>query len=465
MNQFYEVEHLHQPDGWLSPAFISIAADGQIASIARQRPENERPIEKIGGFVIPGLPNLHSHAFQRALAGRTEYTSDVSSDTFWTWRDLMYSFVGQLEPDDYEAIARFVYWEMIKFGITSVAEFHYVHHAPDGSRYDNQSEMSDRLISAASELGIGITILPVLYAHAGIGQPFNEHQKRFVHTDVDEYLQLFSKLRTNRTSYSGLQTGIALHSLRAVSAAELHHAVSGALDIDPNCRLHIHVSEQQKEVDEVVAGLGARPVQWLADNVGLDSRWSLIHATHIDERERQCMAASGCVAGLCPVTEASLGDGIYPLLEYQSEQGRWGVGTDSNYTTSPAEELRVLEYGLRLKTGRRNVLTSLDNATSKYSGRRLYDLALSGGAQSLGREVGALTAGKRADLVVLDPDSPSLIGHTTDTVLDAWILSATTNPVRDVMVGGRWVLRDGVHAGEDQICAQYKRTMNKLLRN
>ena len=463
MSRTYKIEHLHQPDGWLSPGYITIGHDGQIEAIDSELPAGMPVHEELSGYCIPGLPNLHSHAFQRALAGRTECISDGVADTFWTWRTFMYDFVSRLEPHDYAAIGAFVYLEMVKFGMTSVAEFHYVHHDRKGQRYANHAEMSDRLFAAADRAGIAITMLPVLYAHAGIGLPPTEQQRRFVHTDVDDYLKLVNQLKKARHGNPKQAIGMALHSLRAVAPAELRQAVQGVLQMDADTRIHIHVSEQPREVEEVIAGLGARPVEWLLDNVGLDQKWSLIHATHINQYERKGMAASGVVAGICPVTEATLGDGIFPLVEYQQEGGRWGIGTDSHYTTSTAEELRILECGLRLQAGRRNMLVTPENPLTSRSGRRLFDLSLAGGRQSLGMPVGSIAPGQRADLVVLDPDHPTILGHTAETVLDAWILSATGNPVRDVMIAGDWIVRNGQHEQEEAILRDYKETMRRVL--
>ena len=463
MSKIYELEHLHQPDGWLSPGFVTVDANGMIEAVDAELQTGWEVDAKLSGFCIPGLPNLHSHAFQRALAGRTECISDDGNDTFWTWRSFMYDFVSRLGPEEYAALGAFVYLEMVKFGMTSVAEFHYVHHDPKGRRYNNHGEMSERLISAANDVGIAIMMFPVLYAHAGIGMPATEQQRRFIHTRVDDYLDLVNTLNQRCSNRYMQSTGIALHSLRAVAPDEIRDAVAGALEVNPDCRIHIHVSEQPREVEEVVAGLGARPVQWLLDNVELNQQWSLIHATHIDAQERAGMAKSGAVAGLCPVTEATLGDGIFPLVEYQQEGGSWGIGTDSHYTTSTAEELRILECGLRLQAGRRNMLASNEKETTRRTGRRLFDLVLAGGAQSFGMPVGSINAGKRADLVVLEADHPALISHGTETVLDAWTLSSTVNPVRDVMIAGNWIVRDGKHEMEEAILQNYKKAMRGLL--
>ena len=462
MTDIYEVEHLHQPDGWLTPGYLHVGDDGLIEAVASGPPANQSTTH-LAGFGIPGLANLHSHAFQRAMAGRTEYVSKAGGgDTFWTWRAFMYDFVQRLTPEQYEAIGAFVYLEMIKSGMTAVGEFHYVHHAPDGSRYTNHAEMSDRLIVAAEHAGIAITMLPVLYAHAGIGLPPRDEQRRFVHTDVDDFLALVDHLRRGNANHANVRLGIAIHSLRAVAPDELAVAVEATLAADPAARLHIHVSEQPREVEEIRAGLGARPVEWMLHNTDLNEHWTLVHSTHVNTDECRGLAESGAVAGLCPMTEATLGDGIFPLVDYHRQGGRWGIGTDSHYSTSTADELRVLECGQRLAAGKRNLIASPDTQVTCHSGRRLLDLALAGGRQSLGYETGVLAAGMRADLVMLDADDPALIGHGPATVLDAWILSGHSNPVRDVMIAGRWIVQGGRHHQEDTITAAYKAAMHEL---
>ena len=462
MTTIYEVEHLHQPDGWLTPGYLRVGEDGVIEAVDSEPPTGES-ITRVAGFGIPGIANLHSHAFQRAMAGRTEYVLDTGSDdTFWTWREFMYDFVARLTPEQYEAIGAFVYLEMVKSGMTAVSEFHYVHHGSDGTRYANPAEMADRLIAAADRAGIAMTMLPVLYAHAGIGLPPNEEQRRFVHAEVDDFLALVERLRTHNKGNANVEIGIAIHSLRAVAPDELVAAVEGTLATDPRARLHIHVSEQPREVEEICAGLGARPVEWMLHNTDLNDQWTLVHSTHVTDDECRGLALSGAVAGLCPMTEATLGDGIFPLVDYHRQGGTWGIGTDSHYTTSTAEELRVLECGQRLATGKRNLIASPDSQITGHSGRRLFDLALAGGRRSLGLETGALVAGMRADMVMLATDDPALIGHGPATVLDAWILSGPTNPVRDVMSAGHWIVQNGRHAHEDTITAAYKTAMRQL---
>lgn len=463
MHTVYEVEHLYQPDGWLSPGYLEVSDTGRIVSVSANRPEGVT-IETIRGFGVPGLSNLHSHAFQRALVGRTEFVTGArAEDNLWTWRREMYGMVDRLTPETAEALASMVYLEMLQFGMTSVCEFHYVHHQPGGARFENPAEMSDRMVAASAATGIGLTMLPVFYAHGGINKPVEATQKRFVHT-VDDYLALLERLRSRRPQAANLEVGMALHSLRAVTPSETKALVEQITAVDKNARIHIHVSETTHEVVEVEQGLGARPVRWLLDNVGLDERWCLVHATHLDESEVRDGAKSGAVVGICPLTEATMGDGFFPLVEYQNAGGRWGIGTDSHYSTSIGEELRILECGKRLELRRRNVIARSQNAEPAHTGRVLFDTALAGGEQASNQNGGALVPGKRADLVILDPENNVLLGHTNRTVIDAWILGGTQNPVRDVMVAGQWKVRDGRHTNEDSIRSAYAKAIRELTR-
>ena len=461
MSDLYEIELLHQPDGWLSPGYLEVGRDGRILSISASKPDGKTPT-RLGGYGVPGLSNLHSHAFQRALAGRTEFvTAAMAEDNLWTWRKEMYRMVDRLTPEAYEAIAALVYLEMLQFGMTAVCEFHYVHHLRGGAAHANPAEMSDRLIAASQSVGLGLTLLPVFYAHGGINKPVEATQKRFVHS-VDDYLTLIDTLRGRTASHPNLNIGIALHSLRAVTPDEARAVLAGMKAMDSGARLHIHVSETTHEVAEVKAGLGARPVQWLLDNVDLNNQWCLVHATHLDASEIAGSAASGAVAGLCPLTEATMGDGFFPLVEYNGAGGAWGIGTDSHYSTSTAEELRILECGKRLELRRRNVIARPAEGQHVHSGRVLFDTALAGGEQASAQGGGALIAGRRADLVMLDADCNVLLGHGPQTALDGWLLGGTQNPVRDVMVAGQWRIRDRHHPQEDRIKATYSKEMAQL---
>ena len=424
---------------------IDIGADGIIVSVT---PRSSEQAERLPGFVVPGMPNLHSHAFQRAMAGLTE-RAGPEGDSFWRWREVMYRFLALLTPDDVEAIAAQLYVECLQHGYTSVAEFHYLHNASDGSRYADPAELAHRIVSAAQSAGIGLTLLPVLYRHSQFGgvSP-TEGQCRFV-LSIDDYAGLCE------TMARSVATGIAPHSLRAVTPEELDAAIS----IARGRPIHMHVAEQEKEVADCLAWSGARPVAWLLDHVRVDQRWCLIHATHIDATERPRLAASGAVAGLCQTTEANLGDGSFPLREYLADGGRFGIGSDSNVSTSPVDELRWLEYIRRLETRTRNVTETRPGASVALN---LYQRALAGGAQALGRNAGAIEAGRLADLVVLDTEHPALLGRGGDGVLDAWLFSGNSTPVRDVMVAGTWVVRDGRHRAQDAIAGAFARSMRRL---
>jgi formimidoylglutamate deiminase len=424
---------------------IDIAPDGTIASV---EPRSDEKAERLAGLVVPGMPNLHSHAFQRAMAGLAE-RAGPDGDNFWRWRDVMYRFLAVLTPEDIEAIAAQLYVECLQHGYTSVAEFHYLHNAPDGSRYADPGELAHRIIAASQASGIGLTLLPVLYRHSQFGgAPPTDGQRRFILTE-DAYASLYQSL-AGKTA-----RGVAPHSLRAVTPEEL----SAAIAIAGDAPIHIHVAEQEKEVADCIAWSGTRPVAWLLDHAPVDQRWCFVHATHMDDGERRRLASSAAVAGLCQTTEANLGDGIFPLRPFLAEGGRFGIGSDSNVCTSPVEELRWLEYVRRLETRARNVTEARQGASVATS---LYTRALAGGAQALGRHTAAIAPGIRADLAVLDTDHPALVGRSGDALLDAWLFSGNTTPVRHVMVGGEWVVRDGMHRSQARIAAAFARTMRRL---
>lgn len=449
----YRVAHLLLPAGWASPGFIEVDDDGTIAAAGSGRPAGEA--EHLDGYVVPGMPNLHSHAHQRALAGWADRLRPGSSETLWSWRERMYRHVLAVSPEGLQAAAEQAYLEMVRAGFTSVGEFHYVHHDPGGRGYANPAEMSERIVAAAHRVGIGLTLVPALYAHGGVGRPPDAEQRRFVNS-VDRYLELMHTLRA-RVGADGLRAvAVAPHSLRAVAPAELHALLAATLE-GP---VHIHVSERTEEVEEVRAGLGAPPVAWLLANVDLDQRWVLIHATHTDEREREGVIRAGAVVGLCPLTEANLGDGLFALGDYGPAGGRWGVGSDANHLIDLTGELRTLEYGQRVRHHRRD-LQVRDGGHS--AAEALFTRALDGGARALAQPVGAIAAGTRADLVELDPEHPALAGQSLDTVLDAWVFSsAGPTIVRNVMVDGRWVVRDGHHEAENQITRRFRTMMQDL---
>jgi formimidoylglutamate deiminase len=404
-------------------------------------------------LVMPGMVNLHSHAFQRALGGLTEVAGE-SQDSFWTWRDLMYRFARNITPEQIEAIAAQLYSECLRHGYTAMCEFHYVQRAPDGSMYPQASETAQRVIAAARQAGIGITMLPVLYSYAGFGeQPLKPEQARF-RTDARDVLKIIGELEPLRDGQ--VEVGVAPHSLRAASVAQIREV----LDHLPKARpVHIHIAEQQGEVQQSLDYSGQRPVQYLLDKLAVDARWCLVHATHLSEDEVSAIARSGAVAGLCPTTEANLGDGLFPLESFLAQGGRLGIGSDSHVSHSAVEELRWLEYGQRLLHQRRNVAVS---GGQRRVGDFLWQAALQGGAQAAGRPVGALAVGKRADLIVLDHDHPNLDGIDSADVLGCFVFSGNDNLVKDVMVGGQWVVRGREHVAQPAITARFKKTLAEL---
>ena len=441
-------------DGWRRDVLIEIEGD-LIVSVTADAAA--RDAEVVNGALIPGMPNVHSHAFQRAMAGLTE-RAGTSGDNFWAWRELMYRFLERITPEDNEAIATQLYIEMLKAGYTSVAEFHYLHHDERGNAYANPAEMAERIVAATATAGIGLTLLPVFYAHATFGGVApNSGQKRFIH-DVDAFNLLVDQLMKFKNAIRRI--GVAPHSLRAVTPQELT-AIIAHLDVhDNSAPIHIHAAEQLKEVDDCLAWSKQRPVAWLLDNAPIDQRWCLVHATHLDDDETFRLAESGAVAGLCPSTEANLGDGIFNAPDYFLQDGSWGIGGDSHVGVDPFRELAIIEYAQRLKSARRNILRTV--GTDSIGGG-LYRQALAGGAKALGQNVGAIAANCRADLVVINADDAALVEHTGDALLDAAIFGPVRQAVRDVMVGGTWLVRDGHHAREEASLARYRSTLKRLL--
>ncbi len=443
------------PQGWAADVLIEWNDAGVLTAVtpgsSTSGPQEQTP--RTVELVLPGMVNLHSHAFQRALGGLTETAGD-NPDSFWTWRELMYRFARNITPEQIEAIAAQLFSECLRHGYTSVCEFHYVQRAPDGSLYARPAETAERVAAASRAAGIGLTMLPVLYSYAGFGElALGSDQQRF-RTDPDQVLRIVEALEPLRAGQ--FEVGAAPHSLRAASVSQILELTQALPAGRP---LHIHIAEQQAEVIGCVEFSGMRPLRYLSEHVALDARWCLVHATHIDADEVDRIADSGAVAGLCPTTEANLGDGIFPLEQFIHAGGRFGIGSDSHVSQSPVEELRWLEYGQRLQHQRRNVAVS---HTQRRVGEFLWQGALQGGAQASGRPVGALAAGLRADLLVLDSEHPNLDGAASDDVMGAFIFAGNDNLVRDVLAGGRWVVQGGRHVDQDAIARRYKQALAEL---
>ena len=444
------------PGGWARDVRARVTPHGDFGVI--QPEADPQGARRIAGAAVPGVPNLHSHAFQRAMAGLTERRGSAEHG-FWGWREQMYAFLARLTPDDVQVVAAQLYAEMLRHGYTAVTEFHYLRNDLDGRPYAVAHEMALRLHEAAAHSGIGLTLLPTLYRVADFGATAPvQQQRRFVAT-TREILADAAALGKATAGNGNRRVGLALHSLRAVPPGDLADAVAALHAADPTAPVHIHVAEQVREVRACLEWSGARPVEWLLGHAPVDDRWCAVHATHVTGEEVRALAASGAVAGLCPTTEANLGDGVFPLASYLSAGGRWGVGSDSHASVSPAADLRMLEYSQRLTTHERNVA---GGRGTHSTGRALLEGAWAGGAQAGGRRLGAIRKGSRADVVVLDPDHPALVGREEDQLLDAWIFSGEDTPVRDVMVGGAWVVEDGRHRAHEEIANAYRAVARKL---
>jgi formimidoylglutamate deiminase len=439
--------------GWSQGVRLRLAGGRVVDIETAVAAEPGEPRHDIG---LPGLPNLHSHAFQRAMAGLTEARGS-DSDSFWSWRELMYRFVERLGPDELEAVAALAFMEMLECGFTRVGEFHYLHHAVDGRPFANIGEMAERLAAAAAETGIGLTLLPVFYAQSGFGgAPPKVGQRRFINS-LDGYARL---LDASRDAVRGLpdgRVGVAPHSLRAVTEAQLQ-----AITTEASGPVHIHIAEQQQEVADCVAWSGSRPVDWLMDRFTVDAGWCLVHATHLTAQETLRLARSGAVAGLCPITEANLGDGVFPAPAFLQAGGRFGIGSDSNVRLDAAEELRLLEYGQRLTGLGRNMLASGAGAST---GADLFRQAVEGGAQALGEPAPVgLARGVAADIVSLAGDHPDLVGRTGDRWIDSWVFAGGARAVDCVWRFGQKVVEHGQHHARSRIVARYRGVLEGLVR-
>ena len=441
------------PEGWAERVRLSIA-QGRISHV--ETGVDALPGDERHAVALPGVPNVHSHGFQRAMAGLTE-SRGPGGDSFWSWRELVYRLVGMLTPEQVEAITAQAFMEMLETGFTRVGEFHYLHHAPDGRPYAHRGELAARVAAAAADTGIGLTLLPVFYAHGGFGglDPAPA-QRRFV-TSVDEFAQLLEACRQATQRLDGSVVGVAPHSLRAVAPDELPRIVA----MSQEGPIHIHVAEQEREVTDCVAWSGQRPVEWLLDHAEVDGRWCLVHATHMTRGETAALARRGAVAGLCPVTEANLGDGLFPAPEFLAAGGLAGIGSDSNVLIDAAEEMRVLEYGQRLTRRSRNVLC---RGADRSTARTIFDAVQAGGARALGASPAGIAAGASADIVSLDATREVLLERKGDALLDGWVFAARDNVVDCVWRAGRAVVRHGRHVDRARIARRFARTLQELLR-
>lgn len=439
------------PAGWRSDVRILCSA-GRIRSAAADSSPQDGDTQ--AGVVIPGLCNAHSHAFQRALAGHTEQRGPAHKDNFWSWRERMYRLAGLIDAARLTAIARQAYCEMVASGFTSVAEFHYLHSEPGK---DASEAMFSALQQAASDSGIRLTYVPVLYERGGFdNEPLSAEQQRFGHT-LSQFLAHYQ--RCQELAAASVTVGIGAHSLRAVSRKSL----AGIAEVSARDKvpLHIHIAEQQREVEQCLAVNERRPVRWLLENFPVNELWCLVHATHVDVDEITAMARAGAVVCLCPSTEANLGDGLFPLAPYLEQGGRIAIGSDSHVSINPFEELRWLEYGQRLVAEQRNIAA----IGMRNTGRSLFERVAAGGAMAGGTASGLIQAGHAADLLLLDDDDPMLAGHDAATMLDALVFSGFSLPLERVMINGAWQVVDGRHVARDLARAEYKRVVSEVTRS
>ncbi|MFK7835902.1 MAG: formimidoylglutamate deiminase [Sulfitobacter sp.] len=439
------------PSGWASDVRVDIDRQGRISKVQSNAPEHGLRVP----LLLAAPVNVHSHAFQRAMAGLTERRGPDPSDSFWTWRQLMFRFLDRLTPDHIQAITAFVQMEMLEAGYAASVEFHYLHHQPGGAPYDNIAETSERVVAAADQTGMGLCLLPVHYQYGGCDQRvLTSGQIRFGNT-----FQQFQTLHAAASAslVNGLADstiGVAPHSLRAVGKGDLKTYTTAF----PSGPIHMHLAEQVAEVEEVAQHWGARPVTWALENMEIDNRWCLIHCTQMTPEETTGLARSGAVAGLCPITESNLGDGTFDAVRWVDNAGAFAIGSDSNIRISLSEELRTLDYSQRLRDGTRAALALPDKST----GRRMYDGILKGGAQASGRQTGRLEVGCWADMLALDTGSEHLWGRAQDTALDAWIFAGDDRLVTDVWSAGRHMVEHGKHVQRGTIVSAYKRTIDAL---
>jgi formimidoylglutamate deiminase len=457
----YRLQSAYLPQGWARNVLVTVA-EGMITAIDTNAPAEPQAAraERLNGIVVPGMPNAHSHAFQRAMAGNAEYKIGAR-DSFWTWRQAMYALANRIDPEDLQIVATQLFIEMLKSGYTSVAEFHYLHRAVGDRRYSSVNPLWEAVSNAARAAGIGLTFLPTLYQSSDFGgQPLKLEQARFF-LDTEEFLRAIEQriAAEPRVSNHMLRTGAAFHSLRAVPLDHLRQAARALRDIDASMPVHIHVAEQMLEVRACERATGRRPLELLLDQGLLTRHWCVVHATHATAKELEGLAAADVVVCVSISTEANLGDGFFDAARFLNMNGRLCVGSDSQSTVSPAEELRWLEYQQRLRKKRRGVLAA---KSESHVGTRLWRDAAEDGARAIGQPVGSIAVGCRADWLVLDAEHPSMAGVSADGALDRLLFAGADQAIRDVMVGGQWVVKDRRHSADEQSRADFGRIMNNL---
>jgi formimidoylglutamate deiminase len=460
----YRLKSAYLPQGVSHDVYVTVSAEGFISEIstaaASAPPVPAAEVERIDGVVVAGMPNAHSHAFQRAMAGNAEFRRSAR-DSFWTWRQAMYGLANRIAPYDLQIVATQLFIEMLKAGYTSVAEFHYLHRQTSGAQYPHANPLWQAIADAAAAAGIGLTFLPTLYQYSDFGAaPLKAEQARFA-LDTEAFIRsVADQVNADRRGGSRIiRTGAAFHSLRAVPIDVLREATQALRSIDAAMPLHIHVAEQLREVRACEAATGRRPIELLLDQALLTQHWCLVHATHASPAELKAIAASNATVCVSISTEANLGDGLFDTARFLKSGGHLCIGSDSQSTVSPAEELRWLEYQQRLRKKQRSVLATRDE---QHVGTRLWQSAAANGAQAIGQPAGAIAPGRRADWLVLDAAHPSMVGAAADTALDHLLFAGGDAAIRDVMVAGRWVIKNRRHRLEDDIARQFTESVQRL---
>lgn len=452
-----KITGLLQNGNWISPAYVTLDNTGKIINISSENSANIIN-ETINGYALPGFQNAHSHAFQYAMAGLAEIHSNLfQNDDFWSWRDTMYKIALAINPDQLEVIAAMLYTQMLKHGYTSVAEFHYLHHDKNGRKYNNLSEMGERLIAAAQKTGIKITLIPIFYQKGGFGKEPKTNQKRFISQNVDDYVKLLEASRTSINLYPGANLGIGIHSLRAVQSKDIITVIN---EYAADLPIHLHVSEQLKEIEDSLKYLKVRPVQWLLENLDLNEKFHLVHATHITKQEINGITQSEANLVLCPSTEANLGDGLFPLKAFQNKKGKWSIGTDSHIGLNPLEELRILDYGQRLITHKRNQYTSSEEGNTGYFA---FDMSLKTGRKAMGNSEQIYFAKNTYfDAFIIDNHQPLITTCSLDTILPTLIYSGDVSWLTGTLVNGKWVVKNNQHIDNNCVVKAFSKTMKKI---
>ncbi len=451
--RYFRFEGLLQREGWLSPAYVGVDHDGKIQYLSNKPHPDGSAIESVIGYALPGFQNAHSHAFQYAMAGLAETHPGSGQDDFWSWREEMYKCALTVGPEDVESIAAMLYSEMARHGYTHVAEFHYLHHDIDGRNYDHLAEMGERVVAAAGLAGIKITLVPVFYQRGGFGQDPQARQRRFISSTVEKYLELLEASRVVVRNNSHARLGVSVHSLRGVEPSDAKVVVAST---DRKLPFHIHVAEQKKEVADCLQYTGKRPMQWLLDNIEIDSRCHLVHATHLDDQELVSVAASGAQVVLCPSTEGNLGDGFFRMKEYYAEGGHWSIGTDSHIGLNPFEEFRMIDYRQRLLTNQRNTFNG-------DAARYLIDEEIISGRKAMGLDAkDHFVLGESFDALILDAKAPLLLEASLNHILPAMVYGGDVAYHLGTIIDGKWIVRQQHHKAGHAIRERFVKTIRKL---